>query len=90
MRLFLTLFGGTLAFSQSLWAASEAEFEAFRREMIARECQIESTREGKEIQRALGWGDGKFSEVMLWLALEGEFKCNAGCTLKDWRCPKEQ
>ncbi len=77
----------TIFVPQMAVAVDEDDFNAFRREMIERNCRFDSTREGQELQKDLGWNDAKFSEVMLRLAINGEFVCPSGCRLINPACP---
>ncbi len=75
------------------WAASaatQAQFDAFKRAMIERGCEFRSSKDGKDLQKELGFNNGLFSEIMLKLALQGEFKCPSGCVLINPACPKPE
>lgn len=72
--------------ASSAFAASESEREIFRQAIIGRGCTIDSTQDGREMMRETGFSKYKFAEIMIDLALEGEFICNSGCLLVSPRC----
>lgn len=68
-------------------AATEEEFDKFREAMIEAGCVFNNREEGQAIQKKLNMSGTKFSEIMLRLALNGEFICPAGCRLIHPDCP---
>lgn len=69
------------------FAATQEEVDNFREAMIEAGCVFNNREEGQAIQRKLKMSGTKFSEIMLRLALNGEFICPAGCKLIHPDCP---